>query len=419
METDVIILGGGVAGLGAALRLGSAGRRVRLLEARERLGGRVHTLRADGEPLELGAEFVHGKPAPLLDFCRLAGLALDEAQKGQVHLANSLGRSMEREWEGAGRLLARLDPGRTPDRSIAEFLAVDAADAPPSARRMLTHYLEGFQAAGVGRLGERGVARAERGEATARKGASRIRGGYGALVRALADRLAPSVQVELDAEVRRVLWSEGGVEVETAVPGEPRWWRARHAVVALPLGVLQAEAVAFEPPLGHSAALARLEPGAVVHVAMRFRRRWWPAELGFAFVEDDPQVWWTPSQTSRTLTGWSGGPGADELRAAGADGVRRAAVAALARGFGRAGAELEGELEAVYWHDWTADPFSRGAYASLGVGGVDAVAALARPLGGTLHFAGEHTETTGEHGSVHGALATGFRAADEILHAGD
>jgi monoamine oxidase len=419
MEADVIVLGGGVAGLAAAHRLGLAGRRVQLLEARGRLGGRIHTLEDGGEPVELGAEFVHGEPTPLVEFCRMAGLEREAAREGRIRLSIRTERSMQPDWVGAERLLARLDPGRTPDRSVAEFLATDAADAAPSARRTMTSYLESFQAAAVGRLGERGVARAERGEATASKGASRIRGGYGALVRALIERLAPSVRVELGAEVRRVRWSDAGVEVETAWQGATRWWRARHAVVSLPLGVLQAEAVAFEPPLERDAALARLEPGTVVRVALRFRRRWWPAELGFAFVADAPRVWWTPSETSRTLTGWSGGPGADELRTSDADGIRSAAVAALAFGFGRDGAELEGELEVVHWHDWTADPYSRGAYASLGVGGVEAVEELALPLGRTLYFAGEHTETTGEHGSVHGALATGFRAADEILRVGE
>ncbi|HEY2235604.1 MAG TPA: FAD-dependent oxidoreductase, partial [Candidatus Angelobacter sp.] len=77
--------------------------------------------------------------------------------------------------------------------------------------------------------------------------------------------------------------------------------------------------------------------------------------------------------------------------------------------------ELRQQITASFVHDWQADPFSRGAYSYTAVGGIDAAQALAAPVDGTLFFAGEATNVKGYTGTVHGAIATGLRAAKELL----
>jgi monoamine oxidase len=72
-------------------------------------------------------------------------------------------------------------------------------------------------------------------------------------------------------------------------------------------------------------------------------------------------------------------------------------------------------LDAAYFHDWQTDPFSRGAYSYGAVGSDDAQQTLATPVENTLFFAGEATDATGHNGTVHGAIASGRRAAREIL----
>ena len=79
---------------------------------------------------------------------------------------------------------------------------------------------------------------------------------------------------------------------------------------------------------------------------------------------------------------------------------------------------LEGLLEEFYTHNWQKDPFAAGAYSYIPVGGIDAQAQLARPLEDTLFFAGEATNTEAHQGTVHGAIASGLRAAREILSHG-
>jgi monoamine oxidase len=77
--------------------------------------------------------------------------------------------------------------------------------------------------------------------------------------------------------------------------------------------------------------------------------------------------------------------------------------------------ELRRQLVGAFTHDWQADPFSRGAYSYAAVGGIDAAQALAKPIAKTLYFAGEATSSDGYNGTVHGAIATGYRAVSEVL----
>jgi monoamine oxidase len=213
--------------------------------------------------------------------------------------------------------------------------------------------------------------------------------------------------------------------------------QARAALVTVPLGVLQARrgargAIAFSPPLAAKrAALATLAMGSVVRVTVLLRDRFWATEASARRLGDpgldrlsflhgsDPHfpVWWTAYPVDApVLVGWSGGRRARELAARGDDAFERAAISALARQFhlGRARAKL---VERLFTHDWEHDPFARGAYSYPAVGGVRASARLARPLEGTLFFAGEATAADGGAATVHGALASGERAAAQILRA--
>jgi monoamine oxidase len=87
----------------------------------------------------------------------------------------------------------------------------------------------------------------------------------------------------------------------------------------------------------------------------------------------------------------------------------------LAAALGRPATELQTRLLSCHSHDWQSDPFARGAYSYAPAGALDASARLTAPVEGTLFFAGEHTDTEGHWGTVHGALASGLRAAAQIL----
>jgi monoamine oxidase len=88
----------------------------------------------------------------------------------------------------------------------------------------------------------------------------------------------------------------------------------------------------------------------------------------------------------------------------------------LAQVFGLPEQQVRDALLSTHKHDWDTDPFSYGAYSYVPAGALDAPAAMAEPVCGTLFFAGEHTDTTSNWGTVHAALGTGLRAAEQVFN---
>ena len=115
------------------------------------------------------------------------------------------------------------------------------------------------------------------------------------------------------------------------------------------------------------------------------------------------------------VTGWSAGPKADPLLGQDREAIISRALQQFARITGIPIADVQASLEGAHFHDWHADPFARGAYSYAPAGELPARSELAEPVSETLYFCGEATETNGHSGTVHGAIATGVRAAAQVL----
>jgi monoamine oxidase len=421
---DVIVIGAGMAGLAAAKRLGEAGRRVLILEARDRIGGRVHTVRAPGwpVPVEAGAEFVHGDAPPLHDAIQNAGLKTVEVEDRHWHAPDGQPRPLDFAgvWDG---IAERLDHLTGEDLPFAALLRDRCPDVPATARAHATAYAEGFNAADAERLSARWLAESEAAVGQG-AGASRIREGYGRLADWFLTEIDPgAADIQLNTTASVVCWQPGRVEVETAA-GESL--PATAAVVTLPLGVLRAQpgapgAVRFDPdPPGKRAAWSALAVGTVVKVVLRFREPFWAGagvpELTFLHAPEGPfQAWWTTRPVeSAVLTGWSGGPTAERLTGIEPRVVLSAALEQLTRNFPVGRDRLAALVADWRVFDWQTDPFARGAYSYVPAGGLEYVRRLAEPVAGTLFFAGEATDEQ-LTGTVAGAIASGRRAADELL----
>jgi len=193
--------------------------------------------------------------------------------------------------------------------------------------------------------------------------------------------------------------------------------------------------VRFDPALpAKQRAMAGLEMGQVFKIVLRFREAFWekPEFLnerrakavsnvrgeGLSFLHApgaEVPVWWTSLPVrSPVLVGYVGAVTAEQLLAEEAPSRLERSLVALSDVFAVPRRELEELLDASASHDWRADPFARGAYSYIGVGGNGAPRALARPVEGTLFFAGEATNGA-EIGTVAGALSSGRRAARELL----
>jgi monoamine oxidase len=130
----------------------------------------------------------------------------------------------------------------------------------------------------------------------------------------------------------------------------------------------------------------------------------------------DFPTWWTQAPAKMPiLVGWASAITAPALNRHSHEEVSARAVAALAKTLCVDESLVRTELVSAHFHDWCADPLTRGAYTYARVGGSGAYRTLAEPLRGTLFFAGEATDATGNHATVHGAIASGYRAADEVL----
>ena len=408
-KPDVILIGAGAAGLAAADVLTRSGCSVLVLEARERIGGRCWTRRMPGlqVPVELGAEFIHGEPKATLDLLRKAGSA--PVRSGRVQLLH--GRRVEA-FAQARTAMRDTSMLQEKDVSFAEFLARQRR-LPAVTRTLARMMVEGFDAADPARISARLIAEEWGGEGL---GGSqpRPREGYGPLLDWLAHTaIARGARLRLDARVREIRWKHGAVHIQGSFLGEPFRASASRAIVTLPLGVLQSGAVRFTPAVKRN-AIRHLASGPVVKAALRFRTPFWEKRhRGVAFFHSPRAAFptfWTPLPARvPLLIAWAGGPKAERLAHLDDAELIRRAVTSLHSIFGRVD-----DLEAALVHDWRRDPYARGAYSYVMVGGAGAREALAAPLSDTLYFAGEATDSE-ESGTVGGALHSGLRAAKEIL----
>lgn len=421
-DADVLVLGAGVAGLSAARDLAKS-QRVIVIEARDRVGGRLHTRRHLDHPLpiELGPEFVHGHMPDtfaLLGEARL--IAYDIVDKHDTMRGGKLVGQADA-WQKTQALLDRMS-GLREDVSFEDFLRHHARTASPQARMLARNFVEGFNAADARLISCRSLVKASEEETKQDDGEKQYRliGGYDQLAEALARSVAEPSKIQLSTVARHIRWRRGEVLIDAHGPNGEIRYRAPRAIIALPLGVLQAPAgnsgaVTFEPELPTRDAIQELlVMGNVMKLTFRFRSPFWEAlghkELAFVHRNDLAlPTWWSmlPLRTG-ILTAWAGGPAADKVIARGEPETQ--AIESLATLLEVPKERIARELERIDHHDWSADPFSRGAYSYAKVGGAAIPERLARPIAGTLFFAGEHTHG-GLLGTVAGAIHSGQRAA--------
>lgn len=410
---DALIIGAGAAGLAAAHSLREAGRDVVVLEARDRIGGRVWTDYAAGPaPVERGAEFIHGRRVLTWRLVRSAGL---RARRFETWLGRRVvldGRrlvgmpwlALRPDLHAALRLEAGLARYHGEDAPLAAW--VDAQHPPPLARHLLDLRIAHAACGTPAGLSLAELAHDAR-VGTADASNWKLPAGY----RRALDGLAPGVPIRLNTPVETLRWDAGGVEAVT-VAGS---FRARRAVVTAPLALLKAGAIRFLPelPAGHRAAIAALEMPTAAKLLLSFDRAYWPRGMTFLTAPDPLPVWWTVAPGAPLLMAFLTGPRAVALLAQGPDAPREAALAALEPLFGRA---VRAGLRNAEVTNWGAEQWTGGGYSVVPPGAHGMRAALAAPCG-ALHFAGEATVTADNPCTVHGALHSGMRAAQEVLAA--
>lgn len=406
-DVDVVVIGAGVAGLAAARRLLAHGRRIAVLEARDRIGGRVWTEpECHGLPFDHGASFIHAEDQnPWTTIANRLGFATEvDPRRRQLFVDGRRANSAELDAFLGARAdaLQQVTAAAAGERdlSIAEALDLTGPFAPQAA-----------VALGPWLLGVDNHEASARDFANAVTGADRlVPAGYGRLVEAYGR----SVPVRLATPARRIEYRGRGVRVTAA----DATLRARLAIVTVPTGVLAAERLVFDPPLPAAKlhAIDGLPMGALAKVGLCFQGD--PFGLGDRYylherTADQRAALYLvrPCGLDLVLT-FIGGDLARDLERAGGAAAIAFATEPLRRIFGRA---VESRLRGGRHTCWGGDPWSIGSYAVARPGAAALREVLAEPLAERVLFAGEACASDGWSATVAGAFRTGRRAAERAL----
>ncbi len=439
IDVDVAIIGAGVAGLAALRSLTDAGLTVRVLEARDRIGGRMYTLHDDrlAHAIELGAEFIHGSAPELVDLVNEAGLTPFIIQGDRWRPRGKKLTKARDYWSELHKVLRYLPDSGT-DESFAEFLDREpGGQSAGEARRLAKQFVEGFHAAEPRKISAKALADGGApSEDPEEQRIMRIPGGYDGVPHWLARGLESQIQTETVVEA--IEWERHRVSISARERGHRSIVvNARAAIVTAPLAVIfcqpgESGAIAFNPVPGILQKMhGKLTVGCVQRAVFLFRERWWTEKLtalpkdasleNLSFLygdSDDYPVWWTlyPAHLP-AMVGWAGGPAALQLAGKSSEEKRERAIAALAKNLRVSKRRVESQVVEMWTHDWNTDPFARGAYSYSMVGGANAAARLAGGVEGTLWFAGEAADAEGRNGTVNGAIGSGRAAAKAIKRA--
>ena len=421
---DVAVIGAGIAGLSAADTVIKAGLSCVVLEARNRVGGRISTSTEWPDlPVDLGASWIHGTAGnPIYDEANRLGIdtavfdvgSFDGDGSAEYYSPNGILADADHIDMQLARVLRDLEDAAATDGAdrLSLRAAIDSLPRPlrnlartPTVAAALTDYAGDYSAT------PEELALSVLDEEDSFGGAQRVfPGGYGQL----ADRLAEGLPVQLNTAVTALsLRAPDHVAVDTA-SGR---WRAAKVIVTVPLGVLKSSAIEFDPPLpaAHTSAIERLGFGRFEKLVLRFDTAFW----------DDVDQIQVSGRLGEPFSGWynlarvTGAPALMALNG----GVAAAAVGEMTVG---SQSDLASEVLAGIYPGrfrpplaaqasrWSTDVFSRGSYSFTAVGsGEQDRVTLAEPVDDRLWLAGEAQHPT-LHSTVHGAWLSGRAAAEQV-----
>lgn len=429
---DILIIGAGATGLMAGRTLAKAGKKVTVLEARERCGGRIHTLNNElfFKNAELGAEFIHGDLPVTLNLLKEAGIAYHSANAAMWQYKDGEFKQESEPIEGWDLLIEILKK-LVQDTSIDDFLQqYFPGDKYAELRDSVRKFVSGYDTADPCTASAFALRNEWDNEDTGAQ--HRITGGYNVMIKYLEEELnSNNGQIYLNSVAKDINWKQGEVNVKT---DDGEVYSAKQLLIALPLGVLQLDenekgALTFTPPIPkHYNALKAMGFGAVIKILLEFDNMFWEGKatqalagkslknMGYLLSDEEIPTWWTQfPQHSTVFTGWLGGPDAAEKKAVPDEEILKQSLQSLSNIFNRKPEELKEKLLSYKIMNWTAEPFTRGSYAYDTVATAESRKVLNMPIENTLYFAGEYLYEGAAMGTVEAALTSGETVAKKMI----
>jgi monoamine oxidase len=415
----IIIVGAGASGLMAASVLLDKNHHVTLLEARDRVGGRIYTLTGNfSTPIDCGAEFIHGHQALTSVLARQANaqvVQLTGTQHSFVKGALQSSDPSEKEW---GEFMEKLQALKV-DTTVASFLEhYFSDDRYKDLRQQVKGFAEGFDLADTTKASL--FALREEWAENDDEHQYRIEGGYGVLIDYLIKKnKARNIELKLSTCVCEIQWTVGKVKILT---GASEVIEGDKVIVTVPLGILKAGMIRFSPSLDqHQTAFNTMGFGSVIKFLVEFNPEFWNNRIekkfnnvGFIFSDAIVPTWWSqrPSQIP-LLTGWLGGPSV-QTAAHSKQSLYKNAIDSLCYILQCSEIELKQNIAQYESVNWTDDPYSLGAYAYSTLESHAAVELISKPVNDTIYFAGEAIYLGKAIGTVEAALTSGRHVAAKV-----
>jgi monoamine oxidase len=417
---SVIIIGGGIAGLIAAKKLSAQNKRVVLLEARDRLGGRINSITLENLPglvLEYGAEFIHGKLPATLELLKEYKIPFHPVEGEMVNLTKeSLSAHEGVAWNKLVQKMSELKK----DVTLSDFLDDHfPGEKNVSFKNSIKKYASGFDLADPDSASTMALYREWNAESDDQ---FRIEGGYKELVIALYnDCIRSGCKMFTSTIVKEIAWSKESVKVLTVTE---KLFTASKVLITIPGGILTEETkkgfIHFKPSIAEKIdAYRNIGFGSVIKIFLVFNAAFWESQYkdaGFFFTPDAIPTWWTQNpKKNNLLIGWLGGCEAKKWIQQTDEKILEAAIDSLALSFGLPKEQLNKRLLYSKIVNWYIEDFTHGGYSFSKVDTSMAKKQLNEPAENTIYFAGEALYDGPMQGTVEAALQNGIETAEKMM----